>query len=408
MSSSSALATVTATMHYLLTNELGANVTTKPPSTARNGLTGAQLNLFLYGVHYNSAFSNAPLPGSARNGEHAYPPMPLVLKYLITAYGDNDDDISAQVLMGQAMSFFHDRPLLSRGDIEGISPDSDLQRQIERIRITHDALSLDDMSKLWTSFQSAEYRLSTGYEVSAVLIESTRTGRAPLPVLKRGEEDRGGHIIAAPSASLSGFRFSNQKPSAELGDSIVLLGEHLTADNTTVRLQHPLLHEPIELQPLPNPTETEMTVQLPSVTDDVEAGSKWPAGFYAVSLMQQRPGIPQWSSNTLFLPLSPRIETIDPASAPAGDVELTIECLPQILDSQQVVLLFSDRIVPADAIVTPVDPEARTELTFTIQNAASRETPYVVRLRVDGVDSIPVDFSGATPQFTDNQKVSIT
>lgn len=407
MSSPSALATVTATMHYLLTNVLGTNVTTKPPSTARNGLTGAQLNLFLYGVHYNSAFSNAPLPGSARNGEHAHPPMPLVLKYLITAYGDNDDDISAQILMGQAMSFFHDRPLLSRADIEGISPDSDLQRQIERIRITHDALPLDDMSKLWTSFQSAEYRLSTGYEVSVVLIESTRTGRAPLPVLKRGEEDRGGHVMAARSASLSGFRFPNQKPSAELGDPITLLGQNLTDDNTTVRLQHPLLNEPIVLQPEPTPTETEMTVRLPSITDDAEAGSKWPAGFYAVSLVRQRPGMSQWTSNTLFLPLSPRIETIDPANAPAGDVELTMECLPQILEGQQVVLLFGDRIVPPDAIVTPVDPEARTELTFTITNAVERETPYVVRLRVDGVDSIPVDFSGAKPQFADNQKVSI-
>lgn len=408
MSSPSALATVTATMHYLLSNALGANVTTKPPSTARDGVTGAQLNLFLYSVHYNPAFSNAPMPRSARNGEHAYPPMPLVLKYLITAYGENDDDISAQTLMGQAMSFLHDRPLLSRADIEGISPDSDLQRQIERIRITHDALSLDDMSKLWTSFQSAEYRLSTGYEVSVVLIESTRAGNAPLPVLKRGEEDRGGHVVAAPSASLSGFRFPNQKPSAELGDSIVLLGEHLTADNTTVRLQHPLLHEPIELQPLPNPSESEMIVQLPSVTDDAEAGSKWPAGFYAVSLVQRRPGMPQWTSNSLFLPLSPRIETIDPTSAQAGEVELTIECRPQILEGQRVALLFSDRIISPDAIVTPVDPEARTELTFTIENAVARETPYVVRLRVDGVDSIPVDFSGATPQFADNQKVSIT
>ena len=62
----------------------------------------------------------------------------------------------------------------------------------------------------------------------------------------------------------------------------------------------------------------------------------------------------------------------------------------------------------ADAIVTPANPSALTTLTFTVDNAVAKPTPYVVRLRVDGSDSIPVDFSGDTPQFADNQKVAIT
>ena len=169
MSSPTALATVTATLQHLLSG-VTTDVTTMPPSTARNGGSGEQINIFLYATHYNPAFNNAPMPGETRSGEHAHPPLPLVLKYLITAYGANDDDISGQQLMGQAMSILHDHPLLGRGDIEGITPDSDLHHQIERVRITPDTLSLDDMSKLWTSFQSAEYRLSTGYEVSVVLI----------------------------------------------------------------------------------------------------------------------------------------------------------------------------------------------------------------------------------------------
>ena len=169
--------------------------------------------------------SNFPLPGEARSGENAFPPLPLVLNYLITAYGANDDDISGQQIMGQAMSILHDHPLLGKADIEGIIPDSGLQQQIERVRITPYNLSLDDMSKLWSSFQSAEYRLSTGYQVSVVLIESTRANRAPLPVLKRGEQDRGANVTAAPSPAISGLRFPNQKPSAEFGDMITILGE---------------------------------------------------------------------------------------------------------------------------------------------------------------------------------------
>lgn len=409
MSTPSALATVTATLHHLLSSGItGASITTEPPSTARNGESGGQINIFLYGIYYNTAFSNAPMPGEFRSGEQAYPPLPLVLKYLITAYGANDDDISGQQLMGQAMSLLHDHPLLSPSDIEGITPDSNLHQQIERIRITPDTLSLDDMSKLWTSFQSAEYRLSTGYEVSVVLIESTRDSRTPLPVLKRGKDNQGPEAVVGSSSTLSGLRFPNQKPAAELGDTVTLLGENLTSEGTTVRFQHPRLDSPIDIQPEPSQSKTEIEVKLPALADDAELGSKWSAGFYNLSLVIQRPDTPTWTSNQVSMPLSPRIESINPIDAPAGNVVLTIECMPQIMENQRVALLFSDRTILPDSVTTPANPTAQTTLTFTIENAVARVAPYVLRLRVDGVDSIPVDFSGNTPKFADNQKVTIT
>src|SRR5512147_2263403 len=163
MSLPTAIATVTAVLqHLLMQAAAGASVTTKPPSAARDGANGSQLNLFLYATHINPAFNNMPLPGQVRNGEGAVPPLPLVLHYLLTAYGANDDDIAGQGLLGQAMIALHDHPLLGSADIEGILPDSGVQNQIERLRVTPEVLSLDDMSKLWSSFQT-EYRLSTGY-----------------------------------------------------------------------------------------------------------------------------------------------------------------------------------------------------------------------------------------------------
>lgn len=415
MSSPDALATVTATLRHLLSGT-AATVSTKPPGVARQGESGEQINIFLYGTYYNPAFSNFPIPGESRSGENAFPPLPLVLNYMITAYGANDDDISGQQLMGRAMSILHDHPLLSRADIEGITPDSGLQAQIERVRITPAALSLDDMFKLWSSFQSAEYRLSTGYQVSVVLIESTRAGRAALPVLKRGEQDRGAEVTAAPSATMTGLRFPNQKPGAELGDTVTVVGENLAGDNLVVRFQHPLLVDPadatvlipIDLNPGNNRTDTELTVKLPAQAVDANVGSKWPAGFYSVSLVIQRPNVPMWTSNSVSMPLCPQIVSVNPATAPAGNVVLTLECLPQVLPDQRVVLLFGDRLIKADAINTPADPAAVTSLTFTVENAAARAVPYVLRLRVDGADSIPVDFSGDTPKFADNQKVTIS
>jgi len=47
-------------------------------------------------------------------------------------------------------------------------------------------MSLEDVSKLWTTFQT-QYRISAAYEVSVVIIESSRIVKTPLPVLTRGE-----------------------------------------------------------------------------------------------------------------------------------------------------------------------------------------------------------------------------
>ncbi len=152
MSNPAAIATVTATLQNLLT-AVTPTVTTKPPASARKGSTGEQINIFLYSIQLNAAFRNAPMPHEFRSGESAHPPLPLALKYLVTAYGLNDDDISGQELLGRAMILLHDHPLLGPSDIEGITPDSGLQDQVERVRITPESLSLDDMSKLWTSFQ---------------------------------------------------------------------------------------------------------------------------------------------------------------------------------------------------------------------------------------------------------------
>ena len=409
MSTPEAIATVTAVLQHMLVQATpGADITTKPPGIARNDSNGNQLNLFLYATHINTAFSNAPMPGQISRGEIGTPPLALILKYLITTYGANDDDIAGQGLMGQAMRLFHDHPVLGQADIEGITPDSDLQNQIERLRITPDILSLDDMTKLWNSFQT-EYRLSTGYEVSVVLIDSSRAGRAPLPVLKRGDRNQGAYVLATPSPVLSGLRFPNQKPGAELGDMVTLLGEHMSVDNVMVRFRHPLLDDAIEIQPEDDGSQNEMQVKLPGQAEDDEVGSKWPAGFYRVSLVIRKPNIPEQTTNEVAMPLSPTIRRTSPDTVGAGDIALTIECIPQLREDQRVALLFRDRSIPPDDISTPDgDDTAPSTLTFTVENVEARTNPYVLRLRIDGVDSIPVDFSSDTPQFANDQKVTVT
>jgi hypothetical protein len=211
-----------------------------------------------------------------------------------------------------------------------------------------------------------------------------------------------------PPAVLSGLRFEHHKPAAEFGDRVTLLGAQLGSDDSLVRFQHPQLQAAIELPPQINSSGTEMAVLLPTLASDPALGSAWPAGFYTLSLLHQRAGESPRSSNRIAMPLSPLIESVVPASAPAGDVVLTVQCRPQIRDTQEVMLLFGERTIDADSVVTPADPTASTTLIFTVTNAITSATPYTLRLRVDGVDSIPVDFSGTAPQFDTNQQVTIT
>ena len=427
MSDSLAIAAVTTTLRNLLDAGLnadmsGTTVTTRPLDRARQGVNGSQVNLFLYHTVQNAAWRNMDIPRKLKPGETGFPPLPLTLHYLITAfYGEDEDSIDTTTdanrilgshrLLGRAMSILHDHPLLDTASINGTLPPDDLldhpYDQVEPVRITPQSLSLDEMYKLWSGFQTV-YRFSTAYEVSVVLIESARPTRTPLPVLRRGSQDQGVFTQPGLSPTLFEVRLPDEKPAAELGDTLALRGTNLDGGDLTVRLRHTLLDGPIDLVPLPGATFEALTVKLPGVGDDPQAPSKWPAGVYTLSIRVQKSGLPAWTSNAIPFALAPQITLSAPAggTAPAGNVTVGLDGIPQVRAEQRASLLFGDREIQLASLTTPADPTAPSSLTFLVDNA----TPgvYVLRLRVDGVDSIPVDFSAIPPAFAAGQKVTIT
>jgi hypothetical protein len=75
-------------------------------------------------------------------------------------------------------------------------------------------------------------------------------------------------------------------------------------------------------------------------------------------------------------------------------------------------LIFGSRTIKPDTIVTPNVPESPdmqkpTTLTFTVPNVLEGE--YLVRLRVEGVDSLPIIITGSPAKldFDPQQKVSV-
>jgi hypothetical protein len=414
MSNVLAIAATTRTLRNLLLAQMPAldaelgdlEVTLQPPDVARKGISKAQLNLFLYQVVANAAWRNLDMPGQVRPGETAPPPLALNLHYVITAWGRGDSDVDAisHRVLAAAMSTLHDRGVLDGNDIRNALPDNDLANQVERVRITPLPQSVDELSKLWTAFQT-NYRTSAAYEAAVLLIDSQAALRAPLPVLRRGPQDRGVIATASAAAALDALSYPGAQPAVRLGEDIVLNGRQLTTDHALARFNSLRLDAPIDIAPQAGDAAGTLRVHLASTTDDADAASRWAPGIYTVALLLQPPGLPPLLSNELPLALAPVI-TLSPLTAAAGDLALNLTCVPRLRTGQRVFLLFGDRLLVPQSISNPSDTHQPSALVFQVSGAAAGT--YTVRLRVDGADSIPVDFSGSVPAFASNQQVVVT
>lgn len=408
MSNALAIAAVTAALKDLIGNGLlgldlssigSVTVSALPPDRIATGQTEPnQLNLFLYQVTPNTGWRNHLLPARDASGTRiGNPPLALDLHYMLTAYGAQD--LSAEALLGFAMQFLHETPMLSRAQLRTVlGPPSppfgnlsalSLAEQIEWLKITPQFLGAEELSKLWTAMQ-ARYRPSMAYQVSVVLIESDAATRAALPVLKRGSGDRGPVALAGAGPSLTGVRpaLSDLLPAARLGDELLLTGSRLHADGVSAIFENARTESIQTLLTIAGNSDHELRVQLPNAAD-AGAMAGWGIGLYSLRLRSDAPGVPAMYSNAVPLALSPQI-VVAPLAAPAGDIALTVTCSPRLHPAQHagVRLLFGSVEIAADAIDTPVDDTLPTTLDFTVRNVAAGS--YPVRLRVDGIDSLPV------------------
>ena len=456
MSGPLAIAAVTAVLKDVLNNgfidhdlsTVGSfSVTALPPDRITTGTQEPnQLNLFLYQVTPNQGWRNVGLPSRDSNSERlTNPPLALDLHYLLTSYGSQD--FNAEILLGYAMQILHESPVLSRRDIRttlrspspvgsGILPSPfgnlsalDLADQVEQIKITPHYLSTEELSKLWTAMQ-ARYRQSMAYQVSVVLIQSTKPAKAALPVISRGEQDRGVEALANARSNFPSLEsihigpledanldpLPRSYPSAQLGLQLILQGQNLDGDTVQVNFKHTRYAEkshpqfllPKKLAVLPAlRTATKIAISLP---EDVPAMTEWRAGLYTVSVIVTK-GAKELFSNELPLVLAPRIDGITPANpiVRAGlDATLTITCSPRVIKEQTATLLLPDREIIVNQRLADNAP-----LVFVISNAPI-VTDAPVRLRIEGVDSMPFERNydaNGNPlplAFADNQKVTIT
>lgn len=429
MSGPLSIAAVTAVLKDVLTMGLLSHdlssigsyaVTALPPDRISTGTDEPnQLNLFLYHLTPNLGWRNEGLPSrDARGTRTANAPLALDLHYLLTAYGAAD--LNAEVLLGFAMQMLHESQTLTRARLRQVlgvpSPFGslsalDLADQIETIKISPVYLNTEELSKMWTAMQS-RYRPTMAYTVSVVLIQANEPVTAPPPVLKRGKDDIGPTVLGAPPPSLTRIlpAASDLLPAMRLGDELRLVGNSLDAQGAlSVVFENDKASLVRALIPVLPAASRQLTVRVPDPALDPAAMHEWAIGMYSVAVLVSAPGQPSWPTNSVPIALAPRI-TISPASAPAGDVTITVVCAPRLQPRQHALtrLLFGSYTLEPDTITTPALITEPTTLTFVAK--AAPVGSYLVRLRVDGIDSLPIVVSGSPARFDfdPTQKVSVT
>ncbi len=202
MSDFAAVAALTETLRFLLLKAAeryqipGIEVTIgRPKDEKGSDQNRPRINIYLYQVKPDPSFRNANTPTRDSSGMlYQKPQAPLDLHYLISFYGEEPNP---QLLLGLTAVTLKAIPFLTPAIIDramgalppGTPPEvaqSGLSNQSVEIRLSPIRLSLDEMSKFWTSFFQVPYTLSMAYEASVVLLDADLTPATPLPVKPSG------------------------------------------------------------------------------------------------------------------------------------------------------------------------------------------------------------------------------
>jgi hypothetical protein len=402
-------------------------VTAVAPDLVQNNLgNGAdsvlQVNLFLHQVTYNAAWRNIDFPSLGADGRTRLknPPLALDLHYLLTAYAS--EDCYAEALLGFAVQFLHENPVLARSQIQSalgnLSSESSpstpffpssnnlfngvisagLANQIEMIKIMPVAMGREEMAWVWTALK-ADYRLTFPFQVSAVLIQTQKPATAALPVLTRQITTQPNLL---PLATLLQVAPPTGKTAAQFGDVVTVTGANLSGVSSVTLSNARLGVTGVITSSLTNVADDsfQFTIGPPDVQPN-----NLPAGVYLLSA-QIGSGFSAINSNTLPFAVAPMIQSWTTTTLPTGATSVPVSCVPDIFAAQQASLLIGGQEAP----MSPLAPGTTSTSTPSFAFDELQSTEKVpVRLRVDGVDSVciqvnpppnPPTFTGPSVQVT--------
>jgi hypothetical protein len=314
------------------------------------------------------------------------------LHYLISFYGD-ETQLEPHRLLGSAVRTLHAKPVLTRTMIEStkaavpLLATTDLADDVELVKLTPLALSLEELSKLWSVFFQTPYALSVAYQGTVVLIESKESPETALPVRERNL-----YVLPfrQPVIEEVGAKDGVNR-SIVGGDVLLIKGRQLRGDDTTIRIAGREV-----IPALQDVSETQIRVQLSSPPLPAGALRAGVQGVQVVHhLLMGTPLVPHRGveSNVAAFVLHP---TIAPGPVTSSLVTLTVD--PPVVQGQRLVLLLNERVTMAPAAYTFTDKQPATGSTVQITIGGVKPAEYFLRLQVDGAES-PVDLDPGSPTF---------
>ncbi|GBF34830.1 nitrogen regulation protein NR(I) [Desulfocucumis palustris] len=129
------------------------------------------ITLYPYNIEESGESRNNDMR-SVGTGQLQYPPLTVYIDYLCTTH--SIADLKSRMLdesriLGRLMQVFYDNAIIKSALLQG-----SLAEKNEQLRITLKKINVDEMNKIW-NFPNVPYKLSVGYRVGPVNIDSTRT-----------------------------------------------------------------------------------------------------------------------------------------------------------------------------------------------------------------------------------------
>lgn len=131
-----------------------------------------QLSLFLYQILKNVHLTNQEMQIKDYS-TLTFPPIALDLYYMLTAYPHGTHELTDMIrqehkILGRAIQILNKNQTLLGSVLKG-----SLQGSGDEIHVMLTSMNLDDMTKIWTTFQGKPFRTSVCFLVTPVLIDST-------------------------------------------------------------------------------------------------------------------------------------------------------------------------------------------------------------------------------------------
>ena len=366
----------------------GSAVQTTRPDRVEKDLKHPTTSLYMFRAVPNVALSNDDVPTMNRDGSLlSRPRVPLDLFYLISFFGD-DEALQPQLMLGSVVRTLHAQPIISRDRIRTALTeppfDTDLAAaatytDLESVRITPVAMSLEDLTKIWSVFFQNSYALSVVYQASPVSIEAAAPGGSGLPVQTRAIDlavfrrpvvDR---VVATADATAP----------IVFGSAATVLGRDLDGDIVHVRIDDvdivPDAHAPAAL----------------GLTLDLAHAPGLRAGIRSLRVVQSRKltsgdvrvtGESQPAA-VAIRPVLGGLPTV--VAAPGAGNEIHLDVAPPLRPLQRATLHLDGQggapSISADARSVSADT---TTLVFPLLAATIPSGTYLVRLEVDGAQSV--------------------